>query len=312
MKRIVGLLTFLFITSLFFVQSAQAVAIAPAVIELEGERGQVLSFEIAVGNVADETETYYLSTLKFDAANETGSPNFIPYAVDHSGLAEWIRIPESQISIPPDNISTLIINLAIPADVPSGGYYAAIVASRSPDLIDANVMVQAQTAALVLLTITGESIEQAALLDFSGPGLVNRLPVDFEYRIQNQGNVHLKPTGSIRVYDLFGSEVASLNANQDGGRVLPSSTRAYQASWVQSESVGSGFWNELTNEWQNFGLGRYSAELELEYTSGQILKAQTVFWIIPWRLIIVAILIMLILVSTTLVRHKIARKIQTE
>jgi len=297
---------------MFFPQSTQAVAIAPAVIELEGERGQVLNFEIAVGNLANENETYYLSTLKFDAASESGSPNFIPYEVDHSGLPEWILLPEKTINVPPDGISSLIINIAIPNDVPSGGYYAAIVASRSPEQVDANVAVQAQTAALVLLTVTGESKEQAALLDFVGPGSTNRLPIDFEYRIQNQGNVHLTPSGYIKVYDIFGGETATINVNQDGGRVLPNSTRTYQATWIQSESVGSGFINELTNEWQNFGLGRYKAEFELEYAPGQVLKAQTAFWIIPWRLITVSIMVMLILVFASLMRARIAQKTQTE
>ncbi|MBU0531512.1 MAG: hypothetical protein ABIG32_01620 [Candidatus Uhrbacteria bacterium] len=313
MKRFLAYTSLFFITlGAFIPQPTQAMAIAPAVIELEGERGQVLSFEIAVGNLANETETYHLSTLKFEATSETGSPGFIPYEVDHSGLAEWIRIPESQISVPPDGISTLNINIAIPDDVPSGGYYAAIVASRSAGSIGANVIVQAQTAALVLLTVTGESTEQAALLDLTGPGSTNRLPADFAYRIQNQGNVHLQPTGSIKIYDLFGSEVASVNANPDGGRVLPGSTRSYQVIWSRSDSVGTGFFNEIANEWNNFGLGRYKAELELEYTPGQILKMQTVFWIMPWRLICVSILVVLVLVLATSLRSKITRKIETE
>ena len=50
--------------------------------------------------------------------------------------------------------------------------------------------------------------------------------------------------------------------------------------------VPGGFWAEVTNEWQNFALGRYVATVDVRYGSQNIpLEARTVtFWVLPWAL----------------------------
>ena len=48
-----------------------------------------------------------------------------------------------------------------------------------------------------------------------------RLPISFETRIQNLGNVHVKPKGSIVVKNMFGKEVVAVPLNPDNFIILP-------------------------------------------------------------------------------------------
>lgn len=289
---------------------AQAVASSPAVVELSGARGETVTTTIALSNTSEESETYYLSTLKFTAVDEQGTPGFVPYQVDHSGLAEWVRLPESSITVAPGATSALAIDIVIPADVASGTHTAAIIASQSELIEEADVILESQTATLLLLTVTGETNEVAQIVSFDVGGWSNRLPIEFAWTIQNQGNVFVKPFGYIRVYDWLGKEVASLPVNSAGGRVLPMTNREFAEVWERSDSVGTDFMSEVTNEWNNFGIGRYKAELELVYgETDQIIIAKTSFWIIPWHLILLAMIAGTVLLGATLLRDKIAEAI---
>ncbi len=294
----------------FAPQTTKAVAVAPVVAELSGARGQVIEHEVVLVNTSDQEETYYLSTLKFDASDEIGTPSFIPYEEDHSGLPDWISFFESEVTVPANDMTTTTATIAIPNDVMSGGHYAAIVASGSQNNEAAGVSVVVQTASLILLTVEGETVEQAALLDFVGPSWVNRLPVDFALRVQNQGNVHLQPTGTITIKSILGAEAAQLTVNLEEGKILPMSTRQFATQWSRAEVEAAGFWEEIKNEWQNLGLGRYTAELELVYseTSDPITTTLS-FWVIPWHLGLVAVIVAFLMILISRIKIKINKNV---
>ena len=291
-------------------KSVSAMALAPAIIELEAQAGQVIEQEIGIANTSQETEIYYLSTLKFRAADEQGTPEFIPYDQDHSGLAEWIIFPESQIEVAAGQISTMIISIAVPNDAKAGGHYAAIVASVAPTTEQKNVNISTQVASLVLLNVQGSATIQAALLDFVGPAWINRLPALFQTRIQNQGDVHIKPQGTIVISDMFGAKMATLDLNLENGRILPSSTRQFDALWLRVISEQIGFFEEIKNEWNNFGFGRYTAELELDYgENSDPLTASLTFWIIPWHLGLIAVLIAVLMLLISRIKINLRKNV---
>ena len=125
------------------------------------------------------------------------------------------------------------------------------------------------------------------------------MPIDFYLRFENSGSVHLKPFGEIRIANILGAPVAAVLMNQakqpDGkiapvGNVLPKSTRKFDARWQKSEDAAkpAGFLEQLDYEGRNFALGLYTATLNLEYgTKGETATAQTSFWVLPWRVILV-------------------------
>jgi hypothetical protein len=104
--------------------------------------------------------------------------------------------------------------------------------------------------------------------------------------MENRGNGHIKPIGSITVTNMVGSEVASMQVNEMGGNILPGTVRRFQ------------------NEWNDqFGFGRYEALLTLNFGTPpnqggmgiQNTTATTNFWIIPWKLVAGAVFILILI-----------------
>ena len=293
------------------VSSVSATGVVPAISELEGMPGETAVTEIYVINDSDQDKTFYLSTLKFTAAGESGVPQFIPYSEDRSGFPEWISFSTTVLELAPGENAAAQISVAIPTDAKAGGHYAAVVVNDSPVNTE-GVVVHSQVASLLLLDVTGQRTESAAILDFNVSKFNNRLPIEFEYRIQNQGDVHVTPSGTITVENVAGSEAAQVSVNSGGGRILPLSTRQYMDSWsrIVDLQTGKGFVEEIRNEWENFGLGRYTAELEIQYSDEQgLITATTTFWIIPWHLIIVAVTVTILMLLISRIKINLKKNV---
>jgi hypothetical protein len=77
--------------------------------------------------------------------------------------------------------------------------------------------------------------------------------------------VHLKPSGSVTVRNIFGKEVARVQLPE--WNVLPGAVRRFDVS------AGDGFW-----------FGRYAAELDATYGRDRhIIQGSVKFWVVPWK-----------------------------
>jgi len=256
------------IAAILLPELAGAFSVSPAVIELSGNRGTSVTSQVVVKNTAAVAQTYYLQTIKFAARENSGSPMFISPQVDRSGLPQWIALSKTRVTVQAQSQATVPFTVAVPTDVASGSYEAAIVISTTPFTTN-DTSIQAHTAVLVLFTVNGETNAKLALLDF-GPagknGASGSASGTFQYRVQNQGNVFVTPTGTVTVKDAFGRVLAEADANPDGGRVLPGMTRTYEGS----------FQSDL------FAFGPATAVLNLTYADdAPALVSSYSFWVLP-------------------------------
>jgi hypothetical protein len=267
--------------------SVQAIAITPSVTEVVGERGEVISETITIINIKTTDQTYYLDTLKFEASEDGGSPRFISGTEGYEGLSEWIELETRSITVPALSRAEVAYNIRIPSVVESGGYYAAITVSTAPaEIIATNgAIIDARTAGLLLLEVTGENVKKAVLLDFidtEAERFKSFIGGQFSYRIQNQGNVHITPVGTITFKDFFGRTLKQVDANKDGARVLPSSTRSFTVAVLSTSET----WLEvIQDQMRLFVLGPITIDLEVMYDdSGVILSQSTSQFFFPWQL----------------------------
>jgi hypothetical protein len=271
--------------------SVFAASLAPSVMEISAQRGQTVERTLTVINTSAIEQMYFLGVMKFEPQEEGGSPSFIPYIQDHSGLPEWIVFPFSEFRVPANAKGEVPFQIVVPNDVKSGGYYAAITVSQAPsDLVENNgAIVEAKTAALLLVRVEGETREKLELLDFAEAG---KLTGPYTFRLQNQGNVHVTPVGKIDVVDVFGRMVVSLDANPEQGRVLPASTRRYEAG----RQSANGFLNVLKEQMQMFAIGPMTAQLQLTYgMENTRIVTKSSFWYFPWQLILSAAVLFVLL-----------------
>ncbi len=289
-KVVIGLAVIFLLAGLFSAQTqaqvATAIKISPVRIEEVVDPGQVLTESILVTNDADIERTMHIYVRDFKAEGEEGKPKLLePGSEDGAYLSSWIEVNQNDIVFGPHEQKEIYFTVKVPANIGPGGYYGAVAVGNVAKKAEiksedkgAAVSVAQQTNCLLLFTVRGEVDERAIVKDFVTDKRTYRTPfkVEFTTRIENQGNVHVKPHGLIEIYDMFGSKKVSIPVNETGKNVLPFSVRKF------------------VNQWEGkFGFGKYKAQLILSYgmsvkdggTGKKSLSAATYFWIIPFNII---------------------------
>lgn len=284
---------------------ANAITITPARFEISGNPGETLDQEMLLINETDATETFYSSFLNFEAQGESGTPAFVE---PKEGLGTWMSTEISSITLVPGQQKIIPFKINIPANAEPGGHFAVIFWGTTPPAGGGSgVSVGAQTGTLVLLSVNGDVKEEAGLLNFNTVGKIffyNTLPVSFEYRFRNDGGDRVKPQGKITIRNTVFFPTDYLNANPVEGNVLPNSTRKINVDWQKykhpedyeaPKGAFSKFWSDVKYQWKNFAVGLYSAKLSLTYgTEGHSAKKTTFFFVFPWQLVLVMLLVFII------------------
>jgi hypothetical protein len=265
---------------------AYAAAVSPAVIDLEGGRGEEVEAAFTVINTQATDQTYYLDTLSFQAKDETGEPRFLTEETSND-LSTWVSFPLDQISVPARSKVDVPFSVQIPVDVSSGSYQSAITVSSAPaEVVATNgAIIEAKTAILVFLLIKGETTKKVALLDFVSKDKSIRSDVhtSFTFRLQNQGNVYAVPEGQIVLKDLFGRKLGAIDINETKQRILPATTRSFQAS----DQKAVGFLDVLKDQMNHFSIGPVIATLSINFGEGfEPIQTTTSFWYVPHQLIL--------------------------
>jgi hypothetical protein len=265
-------------------------SVAPSVLELEANRSELIDASITVINTGEADQTYYLDTIGFQSDDDGQSPTFFEENEADSVLANWIKFDEKELIVPAHTQAKVSFQIFVPDSAQDGGHYAAVTVATSPfDVVASNgAIIEAKTAVLVLLSVGGTEMNpKAAILDLVSlqkQGIKSLPWGEYTFRIQNQGNVHVKPTGTLSFTDMFGRTIASTPVNTSEGRVLPSSTRTYEATIT---SKTEGWIQTASKQMSMFAAGPISAVLEIDYGGEEkLLMVQSDFWLIPWQLIV--------------------------
>lgn len=272
--------------------AGEALQIAPPLITLTANPGQVIKTNI---QLQDITKGDLLVTNEIDdfvAAGEDGTPKILTGndSNDPFSLKHWIT-PLPSFTLSPDQINKLPMTISVPANASPGGHYGVIrFTGVPPQLKGTGVSLSASLGALVLLTVNGNLKHQLSVNQFTvgknnkTGSLFESPPLTFSVKLQNTGNIQEEPIGHIVITDMFGKPVAGVNINVPPRNVLPDSIRQFTGTLDTSE-LGSK---------RLFGL--YHAKLTAEY--GDNYKQQTSdtisFWVIPYKLIATVIILLII------------------
>ncbi|KAA0206698.1 hypothetical protein EDM68_01165 [Candidatus Uhrbacteria bacterium] len=284
-SRIIGGLSFLLVSCLFIVPHASALTVHPAIQDIEIDPGQTETRTVTLENDEATVQTYVFSIQKFVPKGEFGQQQFLDSS-DMSGLPEWMYVDRSEVTLAPGQALSLPITIRAPEDANAGGYYAALFLSRTQAAGEELAMLP-RVGILFFVRVSGPAIERLILEDFAtdSDSSYAHLPVGFRVSILNEGNVHLAPEGTITVRNAFGSTVAKLRVNAEGGNILPDSRRVYRVAWIKGPvPEGGGYWQGLLRELSNFAFGPYRATLELRGDGfAQPMRSEIAFSVWPWR-----------------------------
>lgn len=270
--------------------NGQALEIAPPLIYLSANPGQTINTQILIRDVSSGDLIVTGQANDFVAAGEDGTPKVLlnnDDANDPYTLKSWVA-PLPNLLLVPRQIKSLAVTINVPSNASPGGHYGVIrFTATPPSLQGSGVSLAASLGSLVLLTVSGKITEKLSVQQFtvshngSSGTLFQSAPLNFVEVLKNSGNVHLQPVGQVSVTDMFGKKLASVNVNLPPGNILPGSARKFTQA-LDSSVIGN---KKL--------FGRYSAKLNVTYgTSKKVLAATLVFWVIPFRLITVIVLIL--------------------
>lgn len=278
-------------------EAGQALSISPPLVEVKSDPGKLEKVSIKVTNLSSGELLVKNQVNDFGAKNESGEPNIIfddnqnePYS-----LRNWVEAP-APFKLASQQSRVVEFKINVPTNAEPGGHYAVFrFTGQAPELEQSGVALSASIGSLILLRVSGNVSEQANLVSFysasrpqfSKSGFFENGPIGFVERVQNNGNIHVQPTGTITIKDMFGRQVASLRVNGEPASkqnpprsVLPKSIRKFEQIYDK--------------KWL---FGYYSATLDLTYGStNQTLRGTTGFWVIPYKLVLLALLIVVVLV----------------
>jgi|JI10StandDraft_1071094.scaffolds.fasta_scaffold69473_4 hypothetical protein len=264
--------------------------ISPVRTELSIKPGESKSVTVNVQNVTSASTEFQAIINDFVAGdNEYGQPALIldadKYAPSHSLKKYIAEIPNVTIAAGQNKDVKVTIN--VPRGAAAGGYYGAVRFAPAGTKNNNNITLSASVGSLILVKVPGDISENMVISSFDvrkGEKGINgnafftsNKDLYATVRFKNQGNVHEQPFGKVTLKK--GNKIlqtTEINNTDPKGNVLPDSTRRFV---VKLDKVGS--WGKYTVE-GNFGYG----------DNGQLLSANSSFWVVPIALIVIALILL--------------------
>lgn len=299
--------------------SGSSLTTTPVSINLTGKPGTSVSTQLSVQNNSNAPTTIKISVEEFSSDGKTGEP-YLHKAAPGDTSVDWVTFNENNFVAQPHVVNNVQMTINVP-DSASLGYYYAVVFTPSVSvakLNTPNAKYIGSNAILVLLdTESGNENKSMQISQFStNHSIFQYLPVNFNVTVANTGNIHLIPTGDIYISRTSsGPSIVSLPVNYNDGNVLPYSKRTFTATWnkgfplyqtarhngvIVSNKNGTPK-QELTWNFSNlseFRFGEYYAHLVMVYPgNGRDIPIDAVvsFWVIPWTLIVIALVILILI-----------------
>ena len=219
-------------------ESGRSLSIIPPKFELFANPGDTVTEKIRIRNDSDFPVTYQVIVEDFGSTGEEGHVALEEESPDSLfSLATWIAPSVNEIILQPGEEQSFSYAINVPKDAEPGGHYASILFQSTQEDLPGVTDVTQRIGSLILLRVSGNIEENANIETFTAPGHSQTGPIPFTLRVVNDGNVHIRPKGTIIVTNLFGKKVDEIPL--DGANVLPGATRKMETEWENENLFGS-------------------------------------------------------------------------
>ena len=289
-----------------YAQEDVSVGVSPTFQNLKLQPGDRYNGELVTWNLSQESAKYKILVKGFKQIDNTpGTAVLLSDEEEQKSLysaSSWITVNKDSIELVPNKNEKILYEINVPKNATKGEYHAMI------SLISENYVKSNDTATLtnvssgmpILIRIGDNFVESAELLTFkTSKNIYEKPSVLFTTIINNTGDTHISPTGEIILTNIFNKEIARIKFNANSQSLLRDNTGNYTTQWT----------DKLITENKQLAVGPIKAELIVTYRELQPgfapLLAQTSFYIIPWKYILLfAITIALIVVLVKVKKRK--------
>ncbi len=294
---------------------------SPVAVDLSAKPGQSISTTLQVQNNSPQPVTINVHLDKFKANGETGQAAIYSPAKDDNSV-NWVSFSRSSFVAEPGVWNSVVATINLPTNAASGYYYAVLFEPQTAGTHGSSTdVIKGANAIFILLNANaGNEKRQLSVTGFtSQKSIYEYLPATFTMTVKNTGNIYVAPQGDVFISrTMNGKVLASLGVNSAAGNVLPDSSRQFSVSWqdgfpifapkringqIVSNSNGQPIeqlqWNS-NSSFSKIRFGKYYAHLALVYNNGitnETTDAYVSFWVIPWKLILLVIVIIAALIT---------------
>lgn len=203
--------------------------------------GDIIHGTFSVINVGSEGFKYTMSADPYQASDDIGTT----YDVENSytQIAKWITFDDYNGYLSSGAEEIIHYTITVPNDIPSGGQYAAIRATMTPDYSETDssmgIVANGAVAQLIYAQGDGETRKSGEISDNNIPIFVFKPPITTSATIKNTGNIHSKATYFLQVFPLFSNEEIYTNEEDPGSAtILPESQNYITQKWEDTPFVG--------------------------------------------------------------------------
>lgn len=287
---------------------------SPLPITLTAKPGTSISTVLRVRNPGTVDETIKISLKSVSQKGLNGNIDITNFSKDDP-LPTWVHFQSTTVNAPPGEWINIPMTIDVPSDAAYGYYFSVNFqlanASQHSKGNGASITGAADIFVLLNAQAPGE-ITKANIVSFSvAHETYEFLPVSFNIRVHNSGNIDVAPHGNIFIYS-GSKQIDTVDVNDNLNSVLPGSNKLYTASWsdgfpvyqdvldANGQTINNGHGQPVTklkwnlNNASKLRFGHYTAKLVIIYNNGTAdipLTATASFWVIPWRIIAVFVFI---------------------
>ena len=256
---------------------------------------------VYVQNTSNAIENVQTIVNNFvEAPSNDGTPELL-FNNDYSkyGLKQFINVQNGNFILAPKQQEGVNVNITIPKDTESGGYFAAVRFAPQSAALGKNVNLSGSVASLMLITVPGNLHEHLNINKFGASdssGHIHRIFTNHNsiygyVYFNNSGNIQLQPFGAFDVHQ-GKNNLGNSVVNKGNGYILPGSQR-----YFITKLSGIGSFGRYTL-YGNFGYG----------SRGELLSATATFYVVPiwiiWSFISLVVILILIIATYLRLYHR--------
>ncbi len=208
-------------------------SVEPARVQLAVPAGKRRGTTVTVDNSKADQPVHLRVSVHDVVYLPDGTNDFPPPGSTAWSCATWLRVTPEELDIPAGTTAEVRVSAVAPPDA-AGGYYAVIFFETTPSYAAQGIGINFRLGALTEVVIPNTARAQAKLAR-----LAFQPPREIRVEIFNEGNVLVRPTGKIKIFDAQNKSVAKLEFNPDRLGVLPKTLRAFVATLEQPLPKGT-------------------------------------------------------------------------
>lgn len=263
-------------------EGSVSITVSPQSLDTAVNPGQSTTNVFRITNGSNQPMTVQPTPKNFVPRGNEGAIEIAEDDTPYS-LAQWLSVnPGGETTIAPGQTADFEVTINVPENADPGGHFGSVVFRTLPSPQPGSAAtVSQEVAPVILVRVPGDAKEEAGITSFRAintPIVTSDKPITFETIVKNTGNVHVKPTGTVSIYNTFGQQVASTQI--ESNNVIPGAERKMNAIW---EDPG-------------FRIGRYTARLTMIYgKDNKIITDETSFIVFPVKQVVPVVIIVAIL-----------------